>query len=108
MQDSAKIPRWVVENDPSWEKSIDSDMGMMRWTKKGTGITAVCAPTSMYCEILGREQSSAGLSDLASSVSKMQGRSLSGAEDITRYLSSRYLNPGINGPRFDLRKFRAQ
>ena len=108
MQDSARIPRWVVENDPSWEKSIDSDMGMMRWTKKGTGVTAVCSPTSIYCEILGREHSSAGLSDLNASVSKMHGRSLSGADDITKYLSSRYLNPGIDGPRLDLRKFKTQ
>lgn len=108
MQDSDRIPRWVVENDPSWEKSIDSDLGMMRWTKKGTGITAVCAPTGMYCEIQGREESSVGLTDLASSVSKMHGPARSGADDITRYLSSRYLNPGVNGPGFDLRRFRSR
>jgi hypothetical protein len=30
----------------------------------------------------------------------------SGAKDISMYLSSRYLNPAINGPRFDLRKIR--
>jgi hypothetical protein len=29
---------------------------------------------------------------------------MSGAGDITKYLSSRYLNPGVNGPRFDLRR----
>jgi hypothetical protein len=34
-------------------------------------------------------------------------RYISGVGDITKYLSSRYLNPGINGrTRFDLRKTR--
>jgi hypothetical protein len=32
-------------------------------------------------------------------------RNVSGIDDITKYLSSRYLNSGVNGqPRFDLRK----
>jgi hypothetical protein len=106
MQDSNTIPRWVVENDPSWEKTIDSDLGLLRWTKKGTGITAVCPANSMVCELRGHDQSGAGLSDISAAVSRMQRQSASGVGDIAKYLSSRYLNPGINGPRFDLRKFR--
>lgn len=101
------IPRWVVENDPSWEKSIDSNLRMLKWTKKGSGITAACPPTSMFCELLGIEESSAGLADVASSVKKrMQKQPFSetGAGDISRYLSSRYLNPGINGPRPNLKR----
>jgi hypothetical protein len=35
-----------------------------------------------------------------------QAAQASGAGDIAKYLSSRYLNPGVNGPRFDLRKAR--
>lgn len=106
MQDRKRIPRWVVENDPSWEKSIDSNLGMLKWTNKGSGITAVASPTSMYCELLGDGDSSAGLSDLASSVTKMRSQSMAGAGDISKYLSSRYLNPGINGPRPNLRKIK--
>jgi hypothetical protein len=45
MQDKKMIPRWVVENDPSWEKSIDSDLGTLKWTKKRFGIQATCLPT---------------------------------------------------------------
>jgi hypothetical protein len=31
--------------------------------------------------------------------------SVAGIDDITKYLSSRYLNPGMTGqPRFDIRK----
>ena len=102
------IPRWVVENDPSWEKSIDSNLGMLKWTKKGSGIAAICPPTSMFCEVLGDEDStSANLSDVASSVSRRINRqpsSMAGAGDISKYLSSRYLNPGINDPRPDLKR----
>ena len=106
MQDKNRIPRWLVESDPSWEKSIDSNVGLLKWTKKGTGITAISHPTDMFCEILGHEDSPAGLSDIASNFTKMQRQSTAGTGDITKYLSSRYLNPGINGPRPDLRKFR--
>jgi len=105
MQDKSRIPRWLVESDPSWEKSIDSDLGMLKWTKKRTGIQAVCQPTSMFCEIVGQNESPAGLSDPSMSMDKRAAVS-SGAGDITKYLSSRYLNPGVNGPRFDLRKMR--
>ncbi len=102
---SNRIPRWLVENDPTWEKSIDSHLGMLKWTKKGTGIQATCHPTSMFCDIVGQSEQ-AGLSDVLSLMSKYrhQASQASGASDITRYLSSRYLNPDVNGPRFDLRK----
>jgi hypothetical protein len=106
MQDKNRIPRWLVENDPSWEKSIDSDLGMLKWTKKGTGILATCQPTSVFCEIVGQTDQ-AGLSDIAAGTrTERQAAHVSGAGDIAKYLSSRYLNPGINGPRFDLRKAR--
>ncbi|HEX7033032.1 MAG TPA: hypothetical protein VF172_08535 [Nitrososphaera sp.] len=108
MQNSGnRIPRWLVENDPTWEKSIDSHLGMLKWTKKGTGIQAVCHPTSMFCDIVGQDEQ-AGLSDIFSMtrMHRHQAARASGASDITKYLSSRYLNPDINGPRFDLRKFR--
>lgn len=107
MQDKSRIPRWLVESDPSWEKSIDSNLGMLKWTKKGTGIQAVCQPTGMFCEIIGQDESQAGLSDIAAGTRMDRQAALSsGASDITKYLSSRYLNPGVNGPRFDLRKMR--
>lgn len=108
MQDKNRIPRWLIENDPSWEKSIDSHLGMLKWTKKGTGIQATCQPTSMFCEIAGQTDQ-AGLSDIVTnmrSIGAKQAEQASGATDITKYLSSRYLNPGVNGPSFDLRKTR--
>ncbi|MER3408268.1 MAG: hypothetical protein C4292_05915 [Nitrososphaera sp.] len=113
MQEKTRIPRWLVESDPSWERSIDSNVGMLKWTKKGTGVQAVCPPTSMFCEIVGDNGGSsnhnndnvqAGLADLNASVARMGRQQTRIADDISKYLSSRYVNPGINGPRPDLTK----
>lgn len=106
MQDKNRIPRWLVENDPSWEKSIDSDLGLLKWTKKGTGINATCHPASMFCDIIGQTDQ-AGLSDISASFrTERRAVQASGAGDISKYLASMYLNPGINGPTFDLKKGR--
>lgn len=112
MQQNNRIPRWLVESDPSWEKSVNSDIGMLRWVKKGTQMQAVCSPTSMFCEIVSQDEGNAETAGLSGIVDKMHNMNKStnpslssGSSDITKYLTSRYLNPGINGPRFDLRKF---
>ncbi len=106
VQSDNRIPRWLVENDPSWERSIDSDLMTLRWTKKGTGIQAICHPTSIFCEIVGQVDHEGNISDLIGKARMDRHAPLvSGIGDITKYLSSRYLNPGVNGqPRFDLRK----
>ena len=106
MQSDNRIPRWLVENDPSWEKSIDSDLGTLRWTKKGTQIQAVCHPTSIFCEIVGQMDQAGNISDVVGRTRMdRHATHVSGIGDITKYLSSRYLNPSINGqPRFDLGK----
>jgi hypothetical protein len=106
VQSDNRIPRWLVENDPSWERSIDSDLGTLRWTKKGTQIQAVCHPTSMFCDIVGQTEQVGNLSDIfARTRTDRHAAPVSGIDDITKYLSSRYLNPGINRqPPFDIRK----
>lgn len=106
MQNNNRIPRWIVENDPSWEKSIDSDPGTLRWTKKGTNIQAVGHPASIFCEIVGQTDHSANISDLPGRIRIDKHASLmSGVDDITKYLSSRYLNPSMNRPPgFGIRK----
>ena len=104
--DSNRIPRWIVESDPSWEKSFDSDLAMLKWTKKGTKMQAVCHPTSMICDIIGHSSQGGDLSDLLgrSGLDKQATR-VSGIDDITKYLSSRYLNPSVNGvPEFGPKK----
>lgn len=101
-----RIPRWLVESDPSWEKSIDMEVGVLKWTKKGTGVQATCSPTDMFCDIMGMNDAPAGMADPASNIPSMNKKT-DLSSDISKYLSSRYLNPGINGPtRLDLRRMR--
>lgn len=105
MQDARTIPRWVVENDPSWEKLTDSNQSFyLKWTKKGTNIEAVCSPTSTYCYIAGDTRDGiGGLSDLLTSFTAWNKRDVLSGGDITKYLSSRYLNPGTyNSLGFDI------
>lgn len=100
MQAIGKIPRWIVEKDPSWEKSGHSNHGMLEWSKKGADLRAICDPASMYCDVIMEERNQ--YHDLSDSISKYNAKSnLStfASADIARYLSSRYLNP-----RFDINK----
>jgi hypothetical protein len=61
----------------------------------------------MFCDIVGQTDE-VSLPDFAASMnSERQAEQASGAADITKYLTSMYLNPGINGPRLDLRKIRS-
>jgi hypothetical protein len=104
--DRNRIPRWLVENDPSWERSIDSDLRMLKWTKKGTKVQVVCHPTAIFCEIVDQTSQATDLSDIMGiTPTDKHALRLSGIEDITKYLSSRYLNPRINGvAEFDLKR----
>lgn len=65
----------------------------------------MCSPTSMFCEVIGHDDAQAGLADISAGIAKM-GKQANLSDDITKYLSSRYLNPGVNGTRHDLRKMR--
>jgi hypothetical protein len=98
MPNIGKIARWVVENDPSWERTIDSDPTILKWNKKGTNIQAVSYPTSISCDIIGEETAEyeADLPDLLSKIMMNTRRDLLTGGNITKYLSSRYLNASIN------------
>ena len=76
---------------------MDSNPATLRWTKRGMGrtVTAVGTPTSLFCEIVGAEESNAA--ELADPVSALRGAVGRGnmEGDITRFLSSRYLNSGL-------------
>jgi hypothetical protein len=94
MQTVGRIPRWIIENDPSWEKSVHSNYDMLEWTKKGADLRATCDPASMYCDVMMEERNQHF--ELSDSISKFNNKSrLStfASADIAGYLSSRYLNP---------------
>jgi hypothetical protein len=104
MQDAQKILRWAVETDPCWEKLTDSNQSLyLKWIKKGTNIQAVCSPTSTYCNIVGDTRDDTGLSDLSTNFTAWSKYDMLSGGDITKYLSSRYLNPGTySSPGFDI------
>ncbi len=99
MQNIQRIPRWLVENDPTWEKSIDTNLSNLKWIKKGTDLKATCSMTSMFCEILdeSKENENMGLIHISTTFSNQRKPDTVGPNDLTRYLSSRYLNPTIDG-----------
>ncbi len=103
MQTVGRIPRWLIEKDPSWEKSVHSYYGMLEWTKRGAALRAICDPASMFCEVM-MERRDLGL-DISDSISKFKENRLSIFPDIARYLSSRYLNPSFDINRTGLYKF---
>lgn len=98
MQNIQRIPRWLIESDPSWEKSIDSNLANLKWIKKGTNLEATCSVTSMFCDILNesKENENVGLIDMSNNFINQRKLDALGINDLTRYLSSRYLNPIID------------
>jgi hypothetical protein len=94
----ARIPRWVVEKDPTWEKSIDSSPMTLKWSKKGTDIKAVSHLSSIYCDIIREVHEEPGLSDISSNLVDYSRSDLLAGENFTKYLSSRYLNPNLSKP----------
>jgi hypothetical protein len=94
----ARVPRWVVENDPSWEKSSDSGSIIQQWIKKGTDIKATSEPTSIYCDIRREVQDDIGISNILPNHISYIEPSVQTSGSIVKYLSSRYLNPRIRKP----------
>jgi hypothetical protein len=98
MQNVRRISRWLVENDPTWEKSIDSNLANLSWIKKGTNVKAVCSATSMFCDIVDESKENVGLTDMSNNFINHRKLDTVDTSDITRYLSSRYLNPTFDSP----------
>ena len=94
----ARVPRWLVENDPTWEKTSDSGYNIQKWTKKGTDIKATSYPTSIYCDITREVEDDIGISNVLPNHISYSEPSILTGESIVKYLSSRYLNPGIRKP----------
>jgi hypothetical protein len=99
-----RLPRWIIESDPAWDRLFDSNPGILRWYKKGTSLQAVCSSTSMFCTLIddenGIDANNTELyerNNLKSPSAMPEQLKLNGphtvASEITKYLSSRYLNP---------------
>jgi hypothetical protein len=94
----ARVPRWIVENDPTWEKSSDSGSTIQKWIKKGTDVKATSYPTSIYCDITREVQDDIGISDVLPNHTSYTEPGVLMSGSIVKYLSSRYLNPRIRKP----------
>jgi hypothetical protein len=106
MQNIQRMPRWLIEDDPTWEKSIDSNLSNLKWIKKGTNLKAICSVTSMFCDILDESKENVGLIDVYTNFINQKKSDTIGTNDLTRYLSSRYLNPGIDSSTdFNINRF---
>ncbi len=96
MQTVGRIPRWVIERDPSWKKSVHSSNDMLEWNKVGAGLRAICDPAGMFCDVVMEANSRLDISESISRFKDMNRLSTCASADITRYLSSRYLNPSFD------------
>jgi hypothetical protein len=96
MYTGARIPRWVIEDDPAWEKLIDSDPNILKWSKKGSDIQAICSPTSIFCEIKGESTSDPNMLYPLRKFAIPGKGDMPTSNDIRKFLSSRYLNPSMN------------
>jgi hypothetical protein len=96
MQTVGRIPRWVIEKDPSWEKSVHSNNDMLEWNKRGAGLKAICDPASMFCDVIMEANSCLDISESISRFKDMNRLSTFASADITRYMSSRYVNPSFD------------
>jgi len=106
MQTVGRIPRWIIEKDPSWEKSVHSISDLLEWNKRGVGLRAICDPASMFCDVVMDANSRLDISESISRFRDVGRLSTLASADITKYLSSRYLNPSLDINRTGFSKLR--
>ena len=93
-----KLPRNVIENDPSWLRIPSESPGIVSWINNGLNFTAKCESNGVVCEVFPNSSSEPLLPNLISYIDVLNsgnGRS----SEIRKYLSSIYLNPNQMRPR---------
>jgi hypothetical protein len=104
MHTIGRIPRWLIERDPSWEMQVNSLNGMFEWTRKGTEVRATCEPTGFFCDVW--VETPKQHPDLMEIFSRFKNQDKAyGSSDLVKYLSSRYLNPNFDTDRTRHYKF---
>jgi hypothetical protein len=87
-----KLPRNIIENDPSWFSLPSEDGYTMKWINKGLELMAQCNSHDNFCLVFSTSMNRHSPSDL----SEYRNLLTSGdrpTQEITKYLSSIYLNP---------------
>jgi hypothetical protein len=108
MKEIRQISRWAVENDPSWEQQFDTVQNLLKWRKRGSNIIAIGTPSSMSCDLYDNppEGSFSDLPHIGTHYVLNTKASPDDPANITRYLSSRYLNPNYDSHNFRGRRLR--
>ena len=92
MQNTMKLPRNIIENDPSWFSLPSENDYTMKWVNKGLELMAQCKNHDNFCLVFSTSMNRHTLSDL----SEYRNLLTSGdrpTQEIIKYLSSIYLNP---------------
>lgn len=102
MKEIRQIPRWAVENDRSWEQQFDTVQNLLKWRKRGSNIFAIGTPSSMTLDLFDNlpEGSFSDLPHIGTHYILNTKARPDDPANITRYLSSRYLNPNYDSNNF--------
>lgn len=87
-----KLPRNVIENDPSWLTIASESPRVLSWINNGLSLTAKCESNDEVCEVFPNSLSEPLLPDLMSYRNLLNSGNQRSTE-IRKYLSSIYLNP---------------
>jgi hypothetical protein len=105
MHTIGRLPRWLIEKDPSWERTSGTGYGLHEWIKRGSALRAHCITNEWYCDITTADRREGF--DLSESTPNLDTSIFTSAEfDLRKYLSSRYLNPGIDTNKLGMIKSR--
>jgi hypothetical protein len=95
----SRLPRNIIEIDPDWLAVPADAPDKMAWINKRMELTAYCNVKDDHCVVLPHLRSQPALPDLANYRTFLNTSQKQSAE-ITKYLSSIYLNPSHRNPRF--------
>jgi hypothetical protein len=93
-----RLPRNIIEFDPEWQAAPADTPHLMKWINKKLELTAYCNDKDDYCSVFSHLRNDTTIPDLRSYRMSLN-TSHKHSTEITRYLSSIYLNPTYRDPR---------
>jgi hypothetical protein len=95
----SRLLRNNIEFDPEWQAAPADAPHLMKWINKRLDLTAYCNIKDDHCSVFPNMPSEPTLPNLASYRTSLNS-SHKHSTEITKYLSSIYLNPIYQDPRF--------
>jgi hypothetical protein len=100
----SRLPRNNIEFDPDWQAAPVDSPHLLKWVNKSLELTAYCSVKDDLCRVIRNAPADPTLPDLTSYRYSLNTGHRSGT-DITRYLSSIYLNPAYQDRRILRRSY---